>query len=219
MEVATDIYTNGKRHVALVGVCHVAESSFWESLSRRIAGYESMGYSVQCEKIVNDLKTDKEKSQGTSDLYRRVAELTRLRSQTDALEYRDHWRNTDLTLSQLLEYGPSARSLIGMVSEASGVLEKLVSLGGSERVGRDIRFGLRWMPVVRHFVPQNREWQGIVIDLRNVFAADAILNAEGNVVSIWGAGHLKGIGGLLKDEGFRRESRVWSTAVAACPSE
>lgn len=214
MEVATDIHTNGKRAIAVVGVCHIADESFWNGLKKRLDGYENMGYSVQYERVRNDLKDDgTDKPRGTGNLYDMLADMTGLVAQSRALEYKDHWRNTDLTLSQMMEYSYMEK-LTDMIEKATDSLEKLVSVRKKERLGREIRTGLRWMPVVQHLIPKNRERDAIVINLRNIIAADAMLNAEGNVVSIWGAGHLKGIGELLRDEGFVRESRLWTPAVS-----
>jgi hypothetical protein len=214
MEVATDIYTKGERAIAIIGVCHIAEESFWTGIKKRLDGYEAMGYSVQYERVRNDLKDDgTEKPRGTGKLYDMLADASGLVAQSHALEYKEHWRNTDLTLSQMMEYSYMA-SLTSMIEQATDTLEKLVSLGGKERLGRDIRIGLRWMPVARHFIPKNRDRDAIVINLRNIIAADAMLNAEGNVVSIWGAGHLKGIGELLREEGFVRESRLWTPVIS-----
>ena len=214
MEVATDIYTNSGRSIAVAGVCHVADGSFWQGLQRRIDGYENMGYSVQYERIRNDLKQDSSAAPGgTTKLYDLIADMTGLVAQNNGLAYKDHWRNTDLTLSQMMEYS-HAVSLFDLIAQAKESLERLVELGGTERLGRDIRTGLRWMPILQHVVPKNHERNAIVIDLRNALAADAMLNAEGNVVAIWGAGHLKGIGELLREEGFKLESRVWTPAVS-----
>ena len=214
MEVATDIYTKGRRSIAVAGVCHIADEAFWQGLQRRIDGYENMGYSVQYERIRNDLKQDTGVAPGsTTKLYDMLADMTGLVAQNNGLEYREHWRNTDLTLSQMMEFSHAA-SLFDLIAQAKDSLEKLVALGGTERLGRDIRTGLRWMPILQHVVPKNHERNAIIIDLRNALAADAMLNVEGNVVAIWGAGHLKGIGELLCEEGFKRESRLWTPAVS-----
>lgn len=213
MEVATDIYTKGSKVIAVVGVCHVAEPSYWEVLTRRISGYESMGYSVQYEKVRNDLPDGAESPLATVKLYEKLAEISSLKAQSEGLEYKSHWRNTDITMSQFMEFADISSSLTKMVSEAGDTLDKMAEKTDKERLERDIRSFLCMIPVIHRFVPKNKKRDAIIIDLRNTVAADAMLNAEGNVVSIWGAGHLKGIGELLEDEGFSRESRVWSAAV------
>lgn len=223
MDVATDIYTNGNKVIAIAGVCHIADASFWENLNRRISGYENMGYSVQYERISDDLSADEKKKvkggEGTGVLYAKLAEIAGLHAQSNAITYKDHWKNTDITMSEWLKLGKSAHSLMAMISEASAGLDKIIELGGQDRVGRDLRFGLRWMPVVQVIIPKDKARDAILIDLRNEIAADAMLKAEGNVVSIWGAGHLNGIGKILRKAGFKRESRVWTTAVGRGASE
>ena len=218
MDVATDIYSNGERFVALAGVCHIADQSFWDNLNKRIAGYEDMGYSVQYERIRNDLTKEEvakvKGGTGTSELYEKLAEIAHLQAQSNAITYLDHWENTDIAMSEWLKLGKQAREMMAILAEMSTALDTLVKLGGKERVGRDLRLGLRWMPVVQHLIPRNRELNSMVIELRNKIAAEALLKAEGNVVSIWGAGHLSGIGKILRSNGFHRESRVWSTAVS-----
>lgn len=221
MDVATDIYTNGDRVIAVAGVCHIADASFWDGLNRRISGYENMGYSVQFERIRNDLTPEQLKKikggEGTGALYEKLADISGLLAQSKALHYKDHWENADIAMSQWLALGKPAYTLIAMIAEAAASLDKVIEIGGKERVGRDLRLGLRWMPVFQHVLPKNKERDDILIHLRNKVAAEAMLKADGNVVSIWGAGHLPGIGKILRKDGFRRESRVWSTAVHKNP--
>lgn len=221
MDVATDIYTKGNKVIAVAGVCHIADASFWDGLNRRIAGYENMGYSVQYERISNDLSAEEMKKikggEGTGELYEKLAEIAGLHPQSKALTYKDHWTNTDITMSEWLKLGKPATSLMAMISEVAAGLDKIIEIGGKERVGSDLRFGLCWMPVFKHVIPKSKERDTIILDMRNEIAADAMLKAEGNVVSIWGAAHLNGIGKILRKAGFRRESRVWSTAVHKDP--
>lgn len=214
MEVATDIYTNGNRVIAVVGVCHIAEESYWDNLNKRISGYESMGYSVQYEMVKNDLQDQPEKAKllATGKLYQMIAELTGLESQGVGLKYKKHWTNTDITASEMLKYA-SMETLAELIKKATEGLEKVMESEHRETAGEKIRFCIRWMPLFQLLAPNQREHMKVLLDLRNDIAADAMLNAEGNVVSIWGAKHLKGIGELLRAKGFKRESRVWTPAV------
>ncbi len=68
---------------------------------------------------------------------------------------------------------------------------------------------------------QKRKMQKVIIGIRDVIAADAIITSaltEGkNVVSLWGAGHLPGIEKRLKKSGFRKVQTEWRTAFVKRP--
>lgn len=217
LDVATDIYVKDDKAIAVMGVCHIADAAFWNGVNRRLSEYENMGYSVQYEMVRNDL-TEEQKlkikgNEGTSKLYEKLAEVTGMVAQSKAISYKPHWKNTDITMSQWLKMEKSAHKVMAMISEAAAGFEKIVELGGQERVGRDLRTGLRWMPVVQRIVPRAKQMESALLDKRNEIAANAMLTAEGNVVSVWGAGHLEGIGKILRASGYQRESRVWTTAI------
>jgi hypothetical protein len=210
LEVATDTYEKDGRTVTLIGVSHIADKDFWATTQALISDREAEGASVHYELIERDIEGPRQR---TFDM-KTLAPVLGMQFQFDGLNYKDSWTRTDMTASEFLAHatrrGPKAPT-------EEQLAEVLRVIGGSDKRRRVTRwFMMRLLLAVRYLplpgpmgVPLS-----IVLGVRNLIAAKAALEASGDVVAIWGAAHLPGIGKILRDHGFVRTAREWTTAIS-----
>jgi hypothetical protein len=209
---ARDTYVRDGRTVILQGVCHVAGQDFWEQLNGYLVRAEEVGFDVHFEGVINDMA---DPSKIFVDLAG-LASLLGLQGQTTSLDYRPHWTRTDINLSELVA-GMAPEVLSKMVETTEKMNEFLSSMDGHDQrrligslIRRVMAFGLA-LPKAGPFALGTKD--PIILDRRNEVAARAAIEAEGDVVALWGAAHLPGIGGLLSDAGFRRTDRQWTPVM------
>lgn len=209
---ARDTYVRDSQTVVLQGVCHVAGQDFWDKLNGYLMRAEKGGFDVHIEGVTSDM-ADPPKIFVDLD---GLASLLGLQGQTTGLDYRPHWTRTDINLSELVA-GMAPEVLSKMVDATEKMNDFLASMDGhSQRrlIGSLIRgvmaFGLA-LPKAGPFALGLKD--PIILDRRNEVAALAAIEAEGDVVAVWGAAHLSGIGELLSDAGFRRADRQWTPVM------
>lgn len=206
--------------MVLLGVSHVAEASFWEEVAALVADKESAGSQVHYEMVEND--TGEAMKLGLD--VRRFAQAAGMVFQKDGLPYPDHWLRTDMSLSEYLSHGNPAKiqKALDREDQNEDDLDLLSSYEGLPLLAR--RFFVYGMPVLHRLFWLKDHLGGksslgishkITIDARNKIGVDAALSAESNVVAIWGAAHLPGMGKLLEQAGFIETDRRWLVSVDA----
>jgi hypothetical protein len=209
---ARDTYVRDGRTVIVQGVCHVAGQDFWEQLNGYLVRAEKVGFDVHFEGVGNDM-ADPPKIFVDLD---GIASLLGLQGQKAGLDYRPHWTRTDISLSELVA-GMAPEVLSKMVEATEKMNEFLSSMDGHDQrrligslIRRVMAFGLA-LPKAGPFALGIKD--PIILDRRNEVAARTAIEAEGDVVAVWGAAHLSGIGELLSDAGFRRTNRQWTPVM------
>lgn len=220
-QTAVDTYTHAQtgKTVTLVGVAHIGPAQYYAELQGLVDGLESQA-EVQYE-LCRKPDPDEEMTDQERELVRRLldsdqkalAPLLGMVTQS-AMTYRDGWLNKDMTMLESLRLLPNPESI------AKGHAELIEVLTA-------VRFA-RWCALQmmkysgllvlisagsQKLSSKGRATRAVIMDMRNDIASQAAVDAPGNVVSIWGAEHLIGIGKRLRRSGYRRTGRSWYTCV------
>ena len=169
---------------------------------------------------------------GLHGLYRYMAAATGRAMQMDVLCPRDSWINTDLTGREVARR--SAETWVVQYLSMTGVLDRVAKIarpkGGIPKPPQQPYFVASYQSEVSMramhlsvplqalllLLPKQATPIHTILTERNEVAAEGIMKAltdSDNVVSIWGAAHLPGIGKLLKRHGFvlSRKHVKWFT--------
>jgi hypothetical protein len=218
------------RVVTLVGTMHIGEKTYYERLHALVSGLEAAGASVHYEWI---RPAAEEEWAAASDSERALrpgmwkdqdrAALAACRylgwiPQPFPLGNAASWHNSDLTDLELIRRaGPGiVRERQRAAEEADFTDDELeMMLGAGMTVYTRLlaldRFGLLQRLAKRVALGDQRlDIDGVAIGERNRTAL-AALPPGGDVVLLWGAGHLPGLATGLRNAGYRRQSIEWVT--------
>ncbi|MBI1999480.1 MAG: hypothetical protein HYS74_02420 [Parcubacteria group bacterium] len=217
-----------KRIVAFVAAIHIGEPAYYTALQRLIDSLK--GYKILFEGTgklspqEEQALTEKERSVARQfdfifSLMRKLAEVMPLQFQKEGLTYASSWVNTDMKLYDLIR--SFAQQDICLVKKE----EYIDGLFSSESGQATTRWFVnklfsRFVPVavivagIAFFSRDKRMAKRLILDARNEIAFRGISEHldDGNIVTIWGAAHLRGIEKRLKQAGFREVRREWFTA-------
>ncbi len=213
-----------KRLVVFIATIHFAEPEYFASLQQIIESLS--GYKILFEGVGKLSQeegrhlTEKERDivmqfDYVFEMTHKIGELMSFQYQKDGLSYDSSWVNTDVRLHDLVQL--FAKHDICLTKKTDDLF-------------RDKSFRLygRWVlgKLFSHFVPftvlvglltcfkRNEKFaKKSILDERNIVAVNGINEhlAKNNVVTIWGAAHLRGIEKHLKQSGFREIRREWFT--------
>lgn len=230
-----------KRRVVFVATIHLAEAEYFVALQRLIDSLSESGYQVLFEGVgalsPQEEQALTEKERGVARMFdhlfksvRKIGEMMSLQHQKEGLTYDSSWINTDITMYSLIRL--FARHDVSFLKEG---LDSLLKKEGDKEQSDDLstdeseQMFFKWLinKLLSRFVPlvviigacsffsRNRKLiKKFILDTRNEEAVRGI-NAhltEGDVMTIWGAAHLKEIEKRLKQAGFREVRREWFTA-------
>ncbi len=222
---------NTKRMVILVGVVHLGEKSYYAQIRELLASLDGFTVLYEWIKALSDEEKSKltEKSEkivkefesyGKSS--RMICEILGLQPQKEGLPIEAKWINTDVRAFELINYFVNhnlnfmkdigkIEKLLG--AESDQVLDKWLLNGTFKRIIVVMVFAGFYSKLTR----KRRLKHDFLINQRNVVAVEGIREhlAKGNVVAIWGAGHLPGIAKMLKQDGFSVVGKEWYTAYKA----
>ncbi len=217
-----------KRQIAIIATIHLAEPEYFVALQRLIESlsghkilFEGVGkLSPQEEQALT------EKECGVSGhfdyifgLSRKIGGVMSLQHQKEGLAYDSSWVNTDMRLYDLIrsfaQYNirllKKEREFDDLFGDESAQLftRWFVNKLFSQLVPLAVIVG-----TLVFFSRNKRLAKKFILEARNEEAVRGIdiHLAEGNVVTIWGAAHLRGIEKRLKRAGFREVRREWFTA-------
>ncbi len=217
-----------KRQIVFITTIHLAELKYFTELQRLIESlsdhkilFEGVGkLSPQEEQAL----TKKERGVArhfdhVSGAVRKIGEIMSLQYQKEGLAYNSSWVNTDMRLYDLIR--SFAQHDIRLVKREKDLNE----LFGDESAQLFTRWFInklfsRFVPVavivgaLAFFSRDKRLAKKFILEARNEEAVRGINEhlTEGNVATIWGAAHLRGIEKRLKRTGFREVRREWFTA-------
>jgi len=221
-----------KRRVVFVAVIHMAEQEYYRKLQQLIDSLP--GYTVLFERVeklsaeeeAGLTKKERAVAGGCSLLFKyleRVCDVMGLQHQKKGLSYDPAWINTDLRMSQLIK--AFAEHDLFLIKKEEQAALAAVDLSRD----KSAQLFLRWIinklfsqlpafsvlfKALASFSKKKRLTEALILDVRNEVAVRGIKKhlANGHVVTIWGAAHLRGIEEELKVAGFQEVSRQWFTA-------
>ena len=216
------------RAVTLVGTVHVGEASYYKRLHSIVTRLEAAGAVVCYESI--DPAAEEEwaaasagerAARGDSQAigeatFRRVSRSLGWVEQRAVFRGAPSWRNVDMIDLELVRHaGPETlgglREAFGNVWGSSLPQDRADAFAGA-MAGVVFRLAsLDWFDLLRHFATwddDSRQFNHVGVEERNAQAL-ASLPSGGDVVLLWGAGHLPGLAAGLKQAGYRREGAIW----------
>ena len=224
LETRTQSYVDPTgRTITTVGAMHVATPDSWRNLVEYLTSAEENGAVIHLEGVqpVTSEKLTEDDERGINvittliALGRSVSQLTGLQYQKDALANAPKWAVHDVTIIDIVR---------GMDKKILDFLAKIpldtISISPKRAVW-SLR-NISNVRVVGFFVPMVRHVLSALIDSRNVFAINAALKEDSDVVLFWGAAHLGGMHRLLLNAGFKPSRTEWRVVIPAsykAPSE
>lgn len=217
------------RRVVLMGVIHMARPEYYQALQQLID--QMKDYKVLYELVdkltpeQNASLTQKERAvyltqfQGGRKERQMLASVLMLQNQIDGLRYDESWVRTDMNLHDIIQM--CAEEGLTLFKGGSVLVEDFKSPKMAEGVRWVFNLGLRnmlFLEVLRYvlsrFSYSMRRHMYIILNMRNQIGFDGIQthSQSQDVVSIWGAAHLPGLGSMLRAEGYVREKRIWLSA-------
>lgn len=204
-----------ERYFHLIGVCHMASYEFWKSTQAKVAELEEVypGSEVHMEGIFHDV--EKDLAMVSRHGHARLGRALRLPYQSEGLTYGKHWIRTDLTLSQALAKMKDPETFVKKLREgATASLEAADFIDGNKpwvrKLSRSLfRYGLALTALPFFKSPE----QDVIIDIRNRHAVSTMLTSGTDIITLWGAGHLKGMTKILEGAGYTKISSQWNTCV------
>ncbi len=217
-----------RRMIVFIAMTHIGEKSYYSrvqeiinSLTGYIVLFEGTGkLSPEEESSLSD----KERSLKVQidSMFEAIEEFSKilfLQHQKQGLSYDTSWINTDFTTYKILQ--ELAKENFNFFKPERNV----------DRLFEDKKYHrlIRWMvntmftnfvalallsAPIRLISRKKRINEKIILDDRNVEAISGISKyiQQGDVISIWGAGHMKGISKWIKENGFLEVRREWIIA-------
>src|SRR3954469_13863501 len=213
------------RAVTLVGTIHVGHQSYYDRLGAAVADLERGGAAVHHEGI-------RQPAPGTAMTPEEAAALAKLHTRpvyawlADLLGltvqripgHHDGWLNTDLDALTFLRALPERERLMRLFDDVDRLQADLASAKAPPWVAGFLRRAAKVMtsPAGRRILKvvhrRRNPNEPVILDMRNAVALGAIDETTDDVVAIWGAGHLPGIGHGLTARGYTRTGRQRITA-------
>jgi hypothetical protein len=214
-------------NIGVVGVIHLGEQSYFDTVSDYILDREDAGAQVHYEGLkpaskVESVKFKAEAKQAEAmanslnTMHYVIAEALGVQSQGESIDYASSWQNHDIGRVELVRLlGAKGVSRLTQLGDRAEKLEAALS---PELLAATLRAAFRFTPI---FIPMGivlrRHERKILVDHRNEIALagiDDTLSEEPDrdIALLWGAGHLPGIGKGLQQRGYRLTDRSWLSA-------
>ena len=233
VQTATDYYYNPstKRSVTIIGVVHQAERRYFRHIQELLNKFSYEGNRIVYEGF-RKMKLRHEGRLGENERVifgalrgrtfpREWSEVMPIACQKDELVYRKNWINgamSELDFIRLMAVRDCHISISKTKFSKAESLQKTIYKSDIRSIVnngfKNVVARCAWERLTTHFFRRKRMWNEIILDHRNVIAVCAIARnlKSSDVVTIWGAAHLRGIGEHLKDMGVRKNRRTWLDA-------
>lgn len=215
LEIATRTYYNEftGRTMKLVGVCHIADPGFWDVIQETIALFEDKypGAEVHLEGVDFDDPVVREANRDKSGLYR-FCRTVGMEPQQSGLFREEHWHRTDLKLSQITARMKHPERLKHHLQQNKAASEVADVLEQHPRYAKFIRSLYRYLLLVRP--PKNADLEHGVVEARNQHAISVMMTTGTDIITVWGAAHLHGMGKILTSSGYTLTDTEWNVCIA-----
>lgn len=232
IQVATERWENSSTGevIILSGACHVATKQYWHTIRDRLNGASAQGMALHLEGIRRvDLDTTTgltdsdieaiKATRGLGVVQKKMALILGLDHQREFLEsvYAKHGTIDVSELEVARSMTPEQVEKLKNFDLPFGDMEPQKRV--SKLFRRALWFAFKHVLTSEYF--RSRAENGssftsreFLITERNKVAIDAALAAtEKEVILFWGAAHLKGMGELLDQAGFKRVTTIWDTVA------
>lgn len=220
-----------RRRIVFISTIHIAEPEYYAELQQfidslpeyKILFEGTRRLSHREKKALTEIERQKVKeAMSVFRSVRMIGNILNLQGQVEGLAYRANkniWINSDIRFYWLIRM---------FASRDVSLLKARLDLGNfsNDSAGKTMD---RWLAnkALEQMVPASvlggffsifsrkiRLLNSIILDHRNKEAMRCVREhaSEHNVAMIWGAGHLTGIGNLLKQDGYFEVDRQWFTA-------
>lgn len=218
LQVATHAYYNPMtgRHFRLIGVCHMGSSRFWENTQNYILGLQTLfpKAEVHFEGVLNDVDFGATPAKGETDNIAILAGALGLRYQREGLTHGKDWIRTDLSMSQILDKLQDPEKFMKQHRDA------YVAAGEAVEAIKEFpwfavlfRWILRYVLPPAVLFPRDTDNSRVIIDERNRYAVSAMVMTGTDIITLWGAGHLKGMRKILEHSGYELLHTDWVTCI------
>lgn len=230
--VVTYEHAKYQNRIDLVGTVHIAEPVYYQELQDFVDSRESQGATVHYEatpyptpeQLAVAPRHVRRKVERISavmgEFYGMLGEIDGLVTQTKGLTYRDSWENHDKTVLEMVEemtrltidglwagvkLAKLANRLVGPDESQALMLQMLSNATAEKKVGLGER--LTYFGREKH-----------VVNARNVIALTALdealeTNRKQDMLLLWGAGHVEGLGEGVEKRGFVQINKRQLTAI------
>lgn len=201
------------RHFALIGVCHVSDGYFWDQLQRDIEAMQRLlvRAEVHYEGVLADHLTEKPEP---DDTFTQFSEALGLVYQRDGLTYHPHWIRTDLTMKQVLAKLAKPEEFLDKQAKLKTALRDMTDYANDDpAVGTWIRRAMRYILPFHHTLNRKSNEYSVLIDQRNRHAVSTMVATGTDIITLWGAEHLKGMSNILINCGYEHTRTYWNTCV------
>lgn len=215
LQVATHSFYNPitGRHFRIIGVCHLADEYFWHTTQNTIETFRRLlpKAEVHYEGVLPDHHKEKPKPDNT---FSEFSEAIGLVYQPDGLTYRPDWIRTDLTMTQILAKLEKPEKFIDSQKKVKEALRDMTeAIEDIPGVATWIRRVMRYAIPYAHVFGRRSNEYSVVIDVRNRHAVSTMVSTGTDIITLWGAEHLKGIAKILTNCGYEHLHTTWNTCV------
>ena len=242
MEAPTDIFVNQKGHkITLLGVMHIAEQPFWSKLTQTLLNTKNTVHLEGVKPFNKETSVATVEEQNKMDSLLKVASFSRILAKETGLVFQldgiktaltdagtalpeTGWQNVDMNVQAAVKHINADE-----LNETAASLDKLVTEFQKDdapfSLGSFMLFMIRNPKILKaltFFTQLTKKdknealdaLQGFILDDRNEYAIAEALKVENDVILVWGAAHLEGMGKLLKKAGYRHQQRKWNLLIS-----
>lgn len=236
IQMAEDHYIHPAtgRKIVLIGTLHHAEKKFYQDICKNIQSYRKNGFAILSEGVVPLSKSQLKKVSRKIEVVARsmtnhLCDHSALSLLFDLsfqhLEFCSiPSKNIDMDVSAILKtfqkngYHLPRFEHIDRISFYESLGDALLKMNEGKFIYKQINEmagNLAIHEIFAKFSKSGREYNEVILKLRDQNAVNQIqmTGLTQDVLSLWGAAHLKGMGALLEKQGYNRVSRTWNVAL------
>lgn len=200
--------------IVLFGMMHFAAREYFDTIRRRLAAYESAGFSVFYEYIDPDLwEATPEEKEHLKEKRRALAAALQdygMSYQGDSIPTEASWLSADISEKDWRDSGHRLRNGVQALSQW---LDKMIQRPRESllKLRNDLESADARVAAIR-----DNPDAAFIVDARDRVAAARLLeHMPKSCALFWGAAHLPGIAGLLEKEGFSIDPEIeWIRALS-----
>jgi hypothetical protein len=215
-----------RRRIILIGVMHIGERKYYEELQLLIDTFPK--YKILYEGIGKLSPGEWEKlTEKERHIYSCIIEsikttslltmLLNIQGQREGLRYDSQWIRTDMSMFEFIRK-VSAYNIASIFPKTQisfdkkgDAVDKALTAWICDIIIMRASFLVIVMNIIGFFSTKCKKSNKLLLDERNAIALEAIFreSKSADIVSIWGAEHLKGMLKVLKRAGYVKKDKHW----------